>query len=188
MVSSNNRQRHIDLLQAAFADNLSVNYIVQQDQKKKMRIARLIEYAYTTCERYGKVISTDDGHGCALVLFPDQKKFSLRSLALDLKLILDVTGFSRLFKILKREQLINEQHPDKFIYYLWFIAIDPVQQGKGLGTELLQKLIAEAHLMQRPFYLETSTLKNIPWYEKNGFRIFHELDIGYRLYFIRHSL
>jgi Acetyltransferases len=187
MALSSNKARFIEILTAAFADNLSVNYIVQQDHKKQVRITRLMEYAYATCERYGKVISTEDGHGCALVLFPDQKKFSLRSLLLDLKLILGVTGLGRLFKILKREQLVNAQHPHKRIYYLWFVAIDPAHQGKGLGTELLRKLIADANSMQRPFYLETSTLKNIPWYEKNGFRIFHELDIGYRLYFLRHS-
>lgn len=187
MKPSNNKQHFIDLLQVAFEDNQSVNYIVKQDQKSRDRKARLMEYAYTTCERYGKIINTEDGYGCALVLFPDQKKFSLQSLFLDLKLILGVTGLSRLFKILKREQLINAQHPHKRIYYLWFIAVDPAHQGKGLGTALLRKLIADANSMQRPFYLETSTLKNIPWYEKNGFQVFHELDIGYRLYFLRHS-
>lgn len=177
----------INILAQAFEDNQSVNYIVHQDGKRGERIRRLMEYAYAVCERYGKVLTTEDGYGCALILFPDQKKFSLRALVLDLKLILGVTGIQNLFKVLSREKRINQQYPEKSIYYLWFIAVDPKHQGKGLGTALLEALMEDAKEMQRPFYLETSTLKNIPWYRKSGFQIYHELDFGYPLYFLKHQ-
>jgi len=181
-----NRSHFINILVDAFEQNLSVNYIIKQDQKRLTRIRKLMEYAYTICERYGKVVTTEDGSCCALILFPDQKKFSFSSVLLDLRLIFGVTGIRNLLKVTKRESRINEQHPNKSIYYLWFIAVNPGHQGKGLGSELLKALINDAKEMHRPFYLETSTLKNIPWYQKFGFQIYHELDIGYRLYFLKH--
>ncbi|NRF41118.1 GNAT family N-acetyltransferase [Pedobacter foliorum] len=186
MATFRSKAHFIDILTAAFQDNQSVNYIVQQDNNRMIKIRRLMEYSYSICERFGKVVTTEDGHCCALILFPDQKKFSFGTLVLDLRLILGVTGMQNLFKVLKRERLINQQHQQKSIYYLWFIAVDPKHQQEGRGSDLLKTLIADASNMQRPFYLETSTLKNIPWYEKNGFQVFHELDIGYRLLFLRH--
>jgi len=73
----------------------------------------------------------------------------------------------------------------KLMYYLWFIGVDPDQQNKGIGSSLIKEVIEEAHSQQRPVYLETSTLKNIPWYEKFGFKIYNELNLGYRLYFMK---
>ena len=181
-----NKAHFTDMLAIAFENNQSANYIVQQDRKRGQRIKRLMAYAHVVCERCGKVLTTVDGYSCALILFPDQKEFSLSTLVLDLKLILGVIGIQNPFKVLRIEKLINQQHSEKFIYYLWFIAVDPKHQGEGMGTELLKKLIADANSMQRSFYLETLTLKNISWYQKPGFQIYDELDIGYRLYFLKH--
>ena len=71
------------------------------------------------------------------------------------------------------------------MYDLWFIGVDPTEQYKGIGTKLLIEVISEGQSKGRSIYLETSTDKNIPWYEKAGFSIYNELDLGYRLFFMR---
>lgn len=81
-----------------------------------------------------------------------------------------------------RESKINKLHPKTPIYYLWFIGVNPSEQNKGIGTKLLQEVINEGRSKGRPIYLETSTLKNIPWYEKFGFIVYDKLDFGYDLY------
>ncbi len=63
--------------------------------------------------------------------------------------------------------------------------VDNNKQNKGVGSRLLEDVIQQASLKNRTIYLETSTLKNIPWYEKFGFKVYNELDLGYRLYFMR---
>ena len=73
------------------------------------------------------------------------------------------------------------------MYYLWFIGVDPKEQNKGTGSTLLKDVIHQASLKNRSVYLETSTSKNIPWYEKFGFKIYNELDLGYRLYFLKND-
>jgi len=57
--------------------------------------------------------------------------------------------------------------------------------ASGIGSALMQDVIAESIKIKRSVYLETSTPKNLPWYERFGFTIYDELDLGYRLYFMR---
>ena len=83
---------------------------------------------------------------------------------------------------MNRESKINKLHPKETFYYLWFIGVDPAEQNKGIGTVLMQQVIDEAKMMNRPIYLEISTLKNIPWYQKFGFVVYDKLDFGYELF------
>jgi hypothetical protein len=57
----------------SFEGNLSVNYIVQQDDKGGERISALMEYSIDICSlfgRFGFLIK----QACALVLYPHIKK------------------------------------------------------------------------------------------------------------------
>lgn len=182
---NNDKKNVVRILAEAFEHNQSVNYIVKQDQLRFQRLIGLMDYAFNVCNAYGKVLVSADGYACALVMLPDKKKFSLRMLFWDLKLIVRVIGIDQLFKILRRESLVKESHPFIEMYYLWFIGVHPLAQNRGYGSELLKELIADAKAMKRPIFLETSVMKNVPWYENFGFRIYHELNLGYKLYFMR---
>jgi hypothetical protein len=46
-------------------------------------------------------------------------------------------------------------------------------------------VIQECERKKLPIYLETSTPKNIPFYEKFGFEIFKSLELNYTLYQLR---
>lgn len=180
-----NKQLVIDILTSSFDTNKSVNYIIKQDNKRPNRIRDLMDYSYEICYNFGKVYLSDDIKACALVLFPDQKKTSLKSILLDVRLILQSIGIFNIGKTLQRESKIKEVQDKKTMYYLWFIGVDPASQGKGSGTKLMEELIAESEVMKRPICLETSTLKNLPWYKKFGFEIYHELDLNYKLFFLK---
>ena len=175
----------VDILTESFNDNKSVNYIITQDKKRRQRIRKLMDYSFDVCHSFGNVFITDDKKGCALILFPDKKKTNLKSILLDVKLILTCTGLSNLGKAMSRESKIKKLHPKELMYYLWFIGVDSNEQHKGIGSALMQDLIKEGIKKKRSIFLETSTLKNIPWYEKFGFTIYNELDLGYRLFFMK---
>lgn len=172
----------VDILSNSFDDNKSVNYIIKQDVKRKQRIRMLMEYSFDICFLFGDVFLSDDKKGCALVLLPDKKKTTLRSILLDIKLATSAIGLSNIKKATVREASINKIHPDELIYYLWFIGVDLKEQGIGIGSRLLNDLIKEGISQNRTICLETSTIKNLPWYEKHGFETYRELDFGYRLY------
>lgn len=172
----------VDILVKSFADNKSVNYIVKQDAKKSERLKRLMGYSFDVCYLYGEIFLSEDKKGCALMLLPDKKKTSLRSIGLGARLVLSVIGLLNIKKALSRKSRINKIHPKTPFYYLWFIGVEPSKQNNGIGTKLLREVVHQGISQGRPIYLETSTEKNVPWYEKFGFATYSKLDFGYCLY------
>jgi hypothetical protein len=134
---------------------------------------------------FGKVFLSDDKKGCALIVMPDKKKTTPRSVLLDLKLIFSGIGLGNLKKVIAREAKIKMLQPKELMYYLWFIGVEPCEQNAGTGTLLMHDIIEESESDKRMICLETSTLKNLPWYQKSGFTIYNELDLGYKLFFLK---
>lgn len=179
------KTRILEILTASFLENKSVNYIIPQDGLKLYRIHSLMDYSFELCMRFGKVYISDDGKACALLLFPELKKLTFKSILLDLRLIFNCTGLAHAMKAMKREGKIKAIHPKQRMAYLWFIGVDPKYQKFGLGRKLMEEIIISTKQDDRPIYLETSTLSNLPWYKKFGFEVYHELDLSYRLFFLR---
>jgi len=183
--TSSDKSFILDLLTRAFDDNKSVNYVVKQDHKRVDRIRKLMDYSFNVCHEFGEVWLSDDGQASALILFPDQKRSSIRTLLWDLKLALFVIGLDRVGAVLKRERMIKSNHPSEPFAYLWFIGVHPQHQTKGVGRVLLHEVIAECENKKRPVYLETSMERNLPFYKKNRFEIFKSLELTYTLYLLR---
>ncbi len=179
------RDHIVNILASSFNDNKSVNYIVKQDRKRAQRLRKLMEYSFDVCYLFGKVFLSDDKKGCALIVMPDKKKTTPRSVLLDLKLIFSGIGLGNLKKVIAREAKIKMLQPKELMYYLWFIGVDPGEQNAGTGTLLMHDIIEESVSNKRMICLETSTLKNLPWYQKSGFTIYNELDLGYKIFFLK---
>lgn len=187
--SYNDKALVIDILTKSFDTNQSVNYIVKQGPNRINHIKYLMEYSFEICYMFGDVFLSDDRNACALVLYPEQKKSNLKAILLDIKLILNSVGITNISKALSRESKIKSAYPkDEPMYYIWFIGVYPDKQNKGIGTELLQFLLKDSNSKKRKAYLETSTIKNLPWYKKAGFSIYNELDFGYTLYFLKSEI
>lgn len=182
------KPRVTDLLSAAFNDNQSVNYIIRQDDKRRQRIRALMDYSFEVCFRFGKVWLSEGGTGCALVLYPHQKRTTLQTIWLDIKLIFTAIGIDGIARAMKREALIKEKQPKEPMAYLWFIGVSPLYQHTGIGSSLLKEVIAEAESKALPVFLETSTLQNLPWYRRFGFQSYDELTLTYTLHFLKHDL
>lgn len=175
----------IDILTDSFESNQSVSYIVKQDNKRLDRIRALMDYSFEVCYLFGDVFISDDNEACALIVYPEKKKTSLKSILLDIQLIVRCIGIKNIKKTMEREALIKKVQPLEPMMYLWFIGVNIRNQNKGIGSSLLQSILQLSSEKKRPVYLETSTVKNLPWYNKFGFEIYHEHDLSYRLYFLK---
>jgi ribosomal protein S18 acetylase RimI-like enzyme len=175
----------IQILSKSFSDNKSVNYVVRQDQKREGRIKALMEYSFDVCHAFGEVWISDDNQACALLLFPDKKRTSIRTMLWDLKLALSVIGLDRVSAVLKRESMIKNHHPKESFAYLWFIGVNPSNQNRGIGSAFIKEVIDKCEKERRPIYLETSVERNLPFYKRFGFEIFQSLDLSYKLYHLR---
>jgi hypothetical protein len=178
----NDKKQVVNILANSFADNKSVNYIIKQDNKKALRLKHLMAYSFDTCYQFGEILLSNDKKACALIIFPDKKRITLKSLIADIKLMFGAMGLGNVGKAMQREAAIRSIHPKELIYYLWFIGVETNEQGKGIGSALMKEIIVHCNKLERTICLETSTLKNIPWYQKFGFSIYKELDFGYTLY------
>lgn len=187
-VTSRQHDAHlVDILTYAFADNQSVNYVIKQDQKRLLRIRSLMQYARATCQDFGAVWQSEDQKACALTLLPDQKRTTADSVTRDIRLATLATGLANVPKTLSREARIQSYHPSTPFCHLWFIAVEQESQGRGVGSRLLKDIIKHYQALQRPIYLETSTLRNLPWYKKHGFQQYNQLDFSFPLYLLKNE-
>lgn len=176
------RQAVIGILHKSFMENKSTNFVIKQDAKKETRIKILLEYSYAKGEQQGKIYLSPDNNACAIVLFPEQEKTTLKGLYYMIKLLFGSIGLFRVGKITNREKTIKKYHPNYEFIHLWYIGVNPDQQGKGLGTQLMNRIIEDSKKLNKPIFLETSNEKNFPFYERLGFKRIAEMDnLGYPL-------
>jgi ribosomal protein S18 acetylase RimI-like enzyme len=69
-------------------------------------------------------------------------------------------------------------HPDEPHWFLPLIAVDPSCQGKGIGSRLMEQAVAQCDATGTRAYLESSNPRNIPLYERHGFRVVGEVRHG----------
>ncbi|MBN1859167.1 GNAT family N-acetyltransferase, partial [Candidatus Bipolaricaulota bacterium] len=82
----------------------------------------------------------------------------------------------------------HERHMPTPHWYLWALGVKPSRQRQGVGTALLQPVLARADHEDCACYLETATPENVPFYEKLGFRVLWEANVAQQpihLWFMR---
>jgi len=62
-------------------------------------------------------------------------------------------------------------------YYLQGLGTDPPFQGRGLGSAVLQPMLAHCDAERVPAYLESTKDRNIAFYEKHGFVVTGTIDV-----------
>ena len=187
-VGHDKKELVVSILIESFESNLSVNYIAGTNNGKSKRIKSLMEYSFEICRLFGDVYMSDDGFGCALVLYPDKKKTTLKSIMLDIFLLFKCIGLVNIHKAISREQNIKKIQPKEPMTYLWFLGVNPSSQHLGIGSKLLQEIILDSEGKSLPIYLETSTVNNLSWYERFSFQIYDRLELTYSLYFLKRKI
>ena len=69
-------------------------------------------------------------------------------------------------------------HPDEPHWYLPLIGVDPMFQGRGYGSRLLQHALTVCDRDHQPAYLEATSPANRSLYERHGFRMLGEIRSG----------
>jgi GNAT superfamily N-acetyltransferase len=88
----------------------------------------------------------------------------------------------RLFRALRTQLQIERLHARQASphWYLGYLGTRRDRQGQGLGTQMLREVLAGADTEGVPAYLESSNERNLPLYQRNGFRVVGDLPaLGY---------
>jgi GNAT superfamily N-acetyltransferase len=80
-----------------------------------------------------------------------------------------------LFNIMEQ---MNSYHPEEAHWYLPLIGIDPIYQKLGYGSALLKHTLEICDRNKRPVYLESTNPRNIPLYQRHGFKLLATIQMG----------
>ncbi len=73
---------------------------------------------------------------------------------------------------------LGSYHPNEPHWFLPLIAVDPMCQGRGIGSALMKHAVARCDETGARAYLESSNPRNISLYERHGFRVTGEVRSG----------
>src|SRR3989442_3137660 len=69
-------------------------------------------------------------------------------------------------------------HPCEPHWYLPMIGIDPAKQGNGDGSALLKHALERCDGEGKLAYLESSSPKSVPLYQRHGFELLGTIQVG----------
>jgi ribosomal protein S18 acetylase RimI-like enzyme len=117
---------------------------------------------------------TEDGSGAVLWLPPDEHPDE-EALVELVKQSAALSAKADLFQVF---QQMNSYHPEEPHWYLPLIGVDPLYQGRGIGSALLAYALAICDRERRLAYLESSNPKGVRLYQRHGFEVLGAIDVG----------
>jgi len=172
----------------AFFDYPMLVFYFPDRQRRERYLEWYLGCAITYTLRYGEVYTTPDVSGLACWLPPGQTEMTtLRSILsgylpapwIQGKEAYRRASLSEAYLAKMQREILPGPH-----WYLWGLTTDPGQQGKGIGTQLLQPVLERADAGRLPCYLETHDHKNVAFYNKRCFELVRSENLpGYDLPF-----
>ena len=132
--------------------------------------------------RWGEAFATSPNlEGIAVwIPYKTYKKYTFRVLRCSIKARLNKLGreAGKRFKpIDKYNAEVHKEFAPNEHWYLQVIGVDLQHQGKGYGIALMKYMLEKIDDHRIPVYLETSTEKNVKFYEKFEFKVMKEIII-----------
>ncbi len=178
------------VLGKAFA-NEPVSVVIYRKFTPERRVRALtVDFSVEleVCLRKGYAIQVEEGEKivAVAVIYPpgtyplpwqEQWKFLFKSVLAN--------GWYDVKSWLKWLKEAEKFHPAGAHYYLLYIGVDPDYQGRGYGSAILAHLAAKADGERVGCYLENASPRNLPFYQRFGFRIVQEKEIiGFPTWFM----
>ncbi|MDP1736545.1 MAG: GNAT family N-acetyltransferase [Caulobacter sp.] len=157
----------MDILALAFSNDPAVRYLFPTAAGYLASFNRLATAMAGSALAAGTAWVADGGAAAALWLAPGVEG--------DGEAIGALVGETAPPERLQVLALLGEEmgrfHPEEPHWYLSMIGVDPSRQGQGLGAALLKEGLKRCDADGLPAYLESSSPKNVPLYERHGFEV-----------------
>lgn len=164
-------------LARSFAKDPVVDWFVRADSQHDRAMKTWFDFAVLKLGLKGRETwMAEDANAVALWIPPPQDvmQLSLGEELAALPTFLSVVSFARLGRMQRLRAAFDAHHPKAPHWYLFFLAVDPDCQGQGLGSAILQATLARIDAKHEAAYLEASSDKNVPLYQRHGFEIVSE--------------
>ncbi|HEY1354110.1 MAG TPA: GNAT family N-acetyltransferase [Ktedonobacteraceae bacterium] len=169
------------LLARAFQDDPLMGYLLPRATRRVSVLPAFFRVVLRYCLRYGVVYTTETLAGVACCLPPHQTRISRgRVMRIALGGTLWLPGPFELLRSLQAASSTDQLHArvaPAAHWYLWVLGVEPQQQGRGTGGQLLRRVIQQADVRTVPCYLETENPRNVPFYQTYGFRLVRQVTL-----------
>jgi len=164
----------IDVVVLAFSADPAARWAWPEPQQYLQHFPSFVKAFGGNAFAHGSSYYVNDYAGAALWLPPDvhpdeDALFTLLQRTIPRQLQKD---FFAVFEQMGR------YHPREPHWYLPLIGVDPPQQGKGYGAALLQHALLPCDRDNKLAYLEATSRKSIPLYERHGFEVLSTIQVG----------
>lgn len=163
------------LARSLFEDDLARHMYPDDDERQAY-----IPWHFSAVVRYGvlfgRVLTTaGEPRGVAVWLPPGESAMTenrIVAAGVDASpAVLGEEAFGRFMSVMEHIEPFHEEDVPERHWYLALLGVDPDHAGKGIGSALLEPVLAEADKGGLPCYLETGEERNLAFYEKHGFEV-----------------
>ncbi|MEM7138409.1 MAG: GNAT family N-acetyltransferase [Myxococcota bacterium] len=129
------------------------------------------------CVEQGHTFTTEDASG-AISWLPPRVALEPKTNPASIWRGLRDFGPKSLVRAVSMLQKMSKHHPREPHYYLFSIGTRRSAQGRGVGSSLIRPGLEKCDAEGVPAYLESSNIKNLPFYRKHGFEVVQELRLA----------
>jgi GNAT superfamily N-acetyltransferase len=162
----------IDVLVRAFSADPVAQWIWPDSQLYQMHFPSFVRAFGGKAFTHGSAYYVD-GYAAALWLPPD--------------VLPDDDMLSSIFQRSVSEQIqkdvitvfdqMSHFHPSEPHWHLLLMGVDPLRQGKGFGSALLQHALVQCDRDNKLAYLESSSPRSVPFYKRHGFELLGTIQL-----------
>ena len=92
--------------------------------------------------------------------------------------IQDTVAEGRKASVFAMFEKMGALHPREAHWYLPLIGVDPARQGEGIGSALLRHVLITCDAQKLSAYLEATSPRNIPLYQRHGFEPLGSIQVA----------
>lgn len=168
-------------LASAFAGDPLFNWMAgtgpDQSVEPKLRIifGKFLELDLRRDEHLA--FTDEDGLGVAIWKAPNQWKMSTGDMVRALPAMLRAFG-TKAPRMIGAFNAIEKVHPKEEHYYLEALGTRQDMQSKGVGSAVIRHMLDRCDAEGMPAYLESSNVRNVPFYARHGFETTGEIVVG----------
>lgn len=164
------------LLAMALHDDPGWTHVVSAPRRRQLALRAVIGVAVRDALPFDGVTAAREGERLVAVAvglppgcYPLTPRRNVRTVpamtALALRIPRDIRRLARF------GASIDAVFPDDPVWYLQALGVHPERQGRGLGGQLLQRVLAAADDADVPCHLETAEPSNVTYYQRSGFSL-----------------